>query len=360
MINLKYKWIESARLLRQKTQKEAAEAIGISQGKLSKAEQGIQELTNDCLQKLAEFYDVPLSYFNQDWDNETTCETLLFRRKVTVPAKIIDSVLEDVRRRKTAIDRLMGSFDVPEYDLGSFKIEGIDEIKNVAMMVRMKMRCINGPLTDLAKRIENHGIIIQMFDFGTDRMDAISTITLHGRKIIFLNNRMPNDRIKFSLAHELGHIVMHLDDFNNILSNKERDVENEADEFASQLLLPEDEIRNQLRYLTVIRLQTLKQRWNVSMRALVKRAFDLNTITQEQYRNFQIIFSKKGYNRKEPIDLPSENITVLENAIKLYQSELNYSDDDVMKILYLNKDDYYEWFNIKRKPFVISFKRENL
>ena len=357
MNNLRYKWIESARLLRKKTQKEVADAIGISQGKLSKAEQGLQELSNDVLTKLSLYYDLPLSYFEQEWDNETTCGQLLFRRKVSVPAKIVDSIYEDIRRRKAAIDRLLNAVETPEYDLGFFPLEESNDIKHIATTIRFSLRCINGPLTDFAKRLENHGIIVQSFDFGTEKMDAISVVTLHCRKIIFLNDRMPNDRIKFSLAHELGHIVMHIDDITNINSNKNRDIEAEADKFASQLLMPEDEIKSQLYYLNLNKLMALKQRWLVSMRALIKRALDLGTITQEQYRNFQIIFSKKGFNKTEPIELPSENISVLENVIKLYQTELNYNDEDLMKILFLNESDYYEWFKMKRQKLSISFKR---
>lgn len=357
MNSLKYKWIESARLLRKKTQKEAAAAIGISQGKLSKAEQGLQELSKEYLEKLSLYYDLPISYFEQEWDNETTCGQLLFRRKVSISAKVIDSICEEIRRRRGAIDRLMTAVDIPEYDLGFLPLDVSNDIKSIAMSVRMTLRCINGPLTDFAKRLENHGVIVQTFNFGTEKIDALSTVTSHGRKIIFLNNQMPNDRIKFSLAHEVGHIVMHLDDLNKILFDKDRDIENEADKFASQLLMPEDEIKPQLCYLNITKLMVLKQRWQVSMHALIRRALDLKTITSEQYRNFQINFSKKGFNKKEPMELSPENISILENVIKLYQTELNYSDEDMMEILYLNKSDYYEWFKMKKHPFTIAFKR---
>lgn len=359
MNDLRYKWIESARLLRKKTQKEVADATGISQGKLSKAEQGLQELSEDYLMKLSSYYDIPLSYFEQEWDNQTTCESLLFRRKISVPAKITDSIYENVRRRKSAIDKLMSAVDMPEYDLGSLPLNNKNDIKDITKLVRFTLRCINGPLTDLAKRIENHGIIIQPFDFGTEKMDAISTTTLHGRKIIFLNNQMPNDRIKFSLAHELGHIVMHFDYLNEINSNTGRDIENEADKFASQLLMPEDEIKSQLYNLNVNKLMALKQRWHVSMRALIKRALDLNTISQEQYRNFQIVFSKKGFNKREPIELPSEKISIIEQVVDLYQTELKYSDDEMMNILSLNKNDYYEWFDTHKKTKIISLRYNN-
>ena len=212
MSDFDYHWLLSARLLRQKTQKEVSEAIGLSQGKLSKAESGVQSLPESILQELANYYDVPVSFFRQEWDS-TPVSHLLFRRRVTIPSKVIDSITEEVRRRKCSIDNLMRAVDMPEYDLGSFFLDSSTTAELVATQIRYKLKCINGPLVDLAKRLENHGVIIQFFDFGTDLMDGMTTITSHGHKVIFLNSRMPNDRVRFSLAHELGHLVMHLDDY---------------------------------------------------------------------------------------------------------------------------------------------------
>ena len=110
MNDINYKWLESARLLRKKTQKETAEALGISQGKLSKAERGDQNLSALTLSKLADFYDVPVDYFCQEWD-PTPVAHIFFRRKVTISTKIIDSISEEVRRRKCAIDELMRAVD---------------------------------------------------------------------------------------------------------------------------------------------------------------------------------------------------------------------------------------------------------
>lgn len=355
MNDINYKWLESARLLRKKTQKETAEALGISQGKLSKAERGDQNLPALTLSKLADFYDVPVDYFCQEWD-PTPVAHIFFRRKVTISTKIIDSISEEVRRRKCAIDELMRAVDLPEYDLGFYPLQDGMTIENVVAKIRYKLKCINGPLTELSKRLENHGIIIQMFDFGTDKMDGMTTVTSHGRKVIFLNSLMPNDRIRFSLAHELGHLVMHIDD----IPNDERDVEDEANKFASQLLMPSSEIKLQLYNLNINKLMDLKQRWKVSMRALVKRAYDLGTITPETYRNFQIIFSKRGYNKIEPVMLQPERITILENVVKLYQEELGYNDHDLMRIMRLNKNDYFSWFSTQRKPFIISINKSLL
>ena len=89
------------------------------------------------------------------------------------------------------------------------------------------------------------------------------------------------------------------------------------------------------------------------MHALVRRAKDLGAISQQQYRNLQIYFSKKGYIKREPVQLPIENPFMWEEILKLYKTELKYSDDDLMSVMRINKSDYDNWF-VKRLN-VISF-----
>ena len=166
---------------------------------------------------------------------------------------------------------------------------------------------------------------------------------------MFINNQMPNDRIRFSIAHELGHLVMHL---GNVPQSADV-AEQQADEFASEFLMPESEIYAMLQGLDIQTLSILKRRWRVSMHALVRRAKDLGAISQQQYRNLQIYFSKKGYIKREPVQLPIENPFMWEEILKLYKTELKYSDDDLMSVMRINKSDYDNWF-VKRLN-VISF-----
>lgn len=56
------KFLELARHLRQFTQKEAAELLGVSQGKLSKAEKGLQPLPSDIIENLQTVFNLPLSF----------------------------------------------------------------------------------------------------------------------------------------------------------------------------------------------------------------------------------------------------------------------------------------------------------
>ena len=85
------------------------------------------------------------------------------------------------------------------------------------------------------------------------------------------------------------------------------------------------------------------------MRALIRRAKDVGAIDQDEYRNFQILFSKKGFNKNEPIMLPIEHPTLLSETLNLYKNELGYSDYDLMQIMRIGKKDYLSWFGEKPK-----------
>lgn len=350
MSNINFTLLETARLLRQKTQKEVVEAIGISQASLSKAEHGLLELPIDIMRKLCEYYDLPESFFMRR-EGVSPLGHLYYRKKLTITNKVIDSFVAKIKIFKSIIDDLLSSIELPDYSLGNYIPDESQSPKEIARKIRYELNIYHGAVPNLATLLENNGIIIIRFDFGTEKIDGLTTITDCNRKVMFINSQMPNDRIRFSMAHELGHLVMHLE--NPPCSSD--DAERQADEFASEFLMPEEEIRPMLHNLNIQALSLLKRKWRVSMHALVRRAKDLDAITYQQYRNLQMYFSKKGYTKSEPIPLPIEKPTMWDEALKLYRDELGYSDDDLMSIMRINQTDFRNWFS--RKPLFISLLR---
>lgn len=342
MSNINFTLLETARLLRQKTQKEVVEAIGISQASLSKAEHGLQELPIDIMSKLYDYYDLPETFFLRS-EGVSPLGHLYYRKKLTITNKVIDSFVAKVKIFKAIIDDLMSAVELPKYTLGNYVPNENLSAKEIARKIRYELKVYNGAVPNLSTLLENNGIIIIRFDFGTDKIDGLTTITDSDRKIIFINNQMPNDRIRFSMAHELGHLVMHLG--NPPCSSD--DAERQADEFASEFLMPEEEIRPMLLNVNIQTLGMLKRKWRVSMHALVRRAKDLETITYQQYRNLQMYFSKKGYTKSEPIPLPLENPTMWDETLKLYRDELGYSDEDLMSVMRINQRDFVNWFAVR-------------
>jgi Zn-dependent peptidase ImmA (M78 family) len=121
--------------------------------------------------------------------------------------------------------------------------------------------------------------------------------------------------------------------------NIDPNMENQADEFASEFLMPESDIRPYLKDLSLEKLATLKQYWKVSMAALLKRASDLGEITPRQARTLWTQMSKAGYRLREPveIDLPKESPSLLGEILMTYIVDMRYTTKELAELLCLSE-----------------------
>ena len=260
-----------ARESRGLSQSELSKIIGISQGKLSKAEKGEQGLPQDIFDLLSKSLAYPSSFFFQQTPSAPVSH-YYYRKRVSVSKKTVSQIEALVKVYRQNIDSLTEAVDIPDYNFPEYNPD-VDSPEIIANKVRYIFGITKGPVPNLVSLLENHGIIIVKTDLFTDKIDGLSTVSDKGNHIIFLNARMPNDRQRFSLAHELGHVLMHFD-----IPSIGEDVEDEANRFASEFLMPKNEIINSLRYLSFSKLGELKRTWKVSMKALIYRAKHLKSI----------------------------------------------------------------------------------
>jgi len=125
-------------------------------------------------------------------------------------------------------------------------------------------------------------------------------------------------RRRFDTAHELGHLVMHAD-----AEPGNRLVEDQANRYAAELLLPEHEIADLLpRTARWADLTALKQQWGVSLAALLYRARTLRILDETAYRNAMSTMTKRGWRRHEPgPHPPPEQPTLLTRALELLTTD---------------------------------------
>jgi len=112
--------------------------------------------------------------------------------------------------------------------------------------------------------------------------------------VILFNDAAPPDRVRLTLAHELGHLVLHA------AAMSVDDVEAEANAFAAEFLMPTEVVRPSLRNLKIGRLIDLKREYGVSMQALVERAYHLDLLSPTQRTSMYKMFSFKGWRIREP------------------------------------------------------------
>lgn len=150
--------------------------------------------------------------------------------------------------------------------------------------------------------------------------------------------------MRFTLAHEIGHIVMH--------TLHSEDQEREADEFAAEFLMPEKEIKPDLRSLTIAKLSPLKQYWKVSMAALIRRARDLDQINDRQYRRFFTKLNHLNYRTNEPNPIPQEEPRLIKEIIEMHQTTHSYSAAELSLATSLKVEEFYSVYldQIDEKP----------
>lgn len=88
-------------------------------------------------------------------------------------------------------------------------MEEFGDPRDIARMTRAHWGMPRGPVNDLVQTLEAAGIIVVMMDFETSRVDAIGRWIPGLPPIFCVNQNIPKDRLRFTLAHELGHMIMH-------------------------------------------------------------------------------------------------------------------------------------------------------
>jgi Zn-dependent peptidase ImmA (M78 family) len=162
-------------------------------------------------------------------------------------------------------------------------------------------------VADLVGAIEAAGVVLVGADLGSMKIDALMSWPPQGRPVVLLGTHAPGDRQRFSVAHELGHAVMH-----EIPTAAQ---EAEADRFAAELLMPRRDIASSLGDVSMAGLAQLKKVWRVSMAALLRRARDLDRISDYQYRQGSIELSRAGYRTREPVVIEPEQPRLLRDCL---------------------------------------------
>lgn len=342
-----YKMAVLARESRGLSQKELCESSGISQGKLSKVENGLLPLTEDDIEKMSSVLDYPKTFFMKD-DRllGVGLSEYFHRKRQAVSQRTLNKVYANIEIRRMEIATLLKAVDIEEINISRIDpIEYDNDIEQVAQIIRASWSVPKGPIENVVDLIEEAGAIIVPFDFEKANIDGISLWPIGMPPLIFVNFDRPMDRIRFTLCHELGHLVLH-----RTPPSDGGDIEEQADRFASEFLMPQKDILPSLRDASMQKFAALKLYWKTSMASLIKRASDLGTITDRQTKYFWMQMGKLGYRTIEPPELapPVEKPWLLENIIETYHHELKYSVKDMSEVLNLNM---FEFKNIYLRGF---------
>ena len=345
-----------ARNARGLTQAEFSKQANIGQGTQSKYETGLALPPEEYVDEASRVLNYPKSFFYHS-GRPYGFPPFHFRKRKKLSSKALDKVVAEMNVRRMHISRLLVANEsqphqfIPEIDRDEYRglSRGAASIEEIAAHLREIWSVPSGPIENMVDLLESRGAIVIPCNFGTDLLDAMSQ-RIDGMPVLFfVNVDAPADRLRHTLAHELGHMVLH-----TLALSDDYAMEDEADSFAGAFLLPAKEIKPQLRRFDLRQLANLKTYWKVSMAALAVRADRLNLITPHQKKMFWIEMGKLGYRKREPNEPPHEAPKSILKMIRFHMENLQYSQADLAAMLDIYPDEFNELYSIsaedRKKP----------
>ncbi|MGZ9931707.1 helix-turn-helix domain-containing protein [Streptomyces sp. NC-S4] len=211
--------------------------------------------------------------------------------------------------------------EFPEPDLPQLSVDVEDETSDLpeeaARLLRKHWNIGSGPVGHLVRLAENHGVVVVFSPAQTAAVDAYSFNDGYRPTVVLNPTKEDYYRQRFDVAHEIGHLVMHVD-----AEPGSKVVENQAHRFAAELLLPEEELRDLLPNKADWRiLAKLKESYGVSLQALLYRSRALGVMSDVTYRNAVAYLSSKGWRRREPGEMPAvEQPSLYPKAVEILSS----------------------------------------
>jgi len=285
-------------------------------------ENGDLRVSAELMQKLADLLGVTPAWFLQESPKIDWIGYRKASRMTAVDRDHIEAIAVVVVEHHLRLNQLLKR-DYPVSEAGIPVATG-EDAERAAVEVRNRLGLGRLPIHSMAGLFEETGGIIVECSCPGKQFDGRAG-TVAGRPVVVLDADRSDDRKRFSLAHELGHIVMDVGDADKKTQEKL------AHRFAGAFLVPGEVVHRELgharRSLPLNELMMLKRTYGLSMQAFARRAFDLGIIGAEAFRSFSIQMSRQGYRRREPVEyVGQERATVLQRLVLRALNENLISD----------------------------------
>lgn len=298
--------------------RELGERVGVSHAAIKKYEDGVAMPSSDILIELSRTLKVRTEYFFRP--NPVALEGIEYRKRSSLPKKRLDAITHEIIdqiERRIELESLFPQSPVKSFAMIDGVVEhltSMDEIEDVAEGVRDAWDLGLDPIPDLIDVLETHGVRVFMIEADAEnKFDGLAA-RVNGMPIVVVGRHWPGDRQRFTLAHELGHLMLEgrlADDLNEEMA---------CNRFAGAFLFPRASVKQELgQHRNAIELKELgllKEEFGLSMAGILYRARDLGIITPGYREEQAKLFRIKGWFRKEPgHDYPTEKAHIFEQLV---------------------------------------------
>ena len=347
--------IKQFRLARGYSLDDLANAMGgvVTKQALSKYERGLSVPKAPVLNRLAAALNVKALRL---WaEPELTVRFVAYRKRSTLPIKAQNAIQALVEERLEERTRLQeycfGSapFDVP---IEKYAVSSVDDAEEAARKLRDLWELGVDPIANLTAVLEDHLVHVIEVD-APEKFDGISAVAENeaGKPkaaAVVSRSECPGDRQRLSLAHELGHLVMK--------PSKSVDEEKAAFRFAGALLAPKNSIKREVgerrSSVRIEELLILKQRFGMSIQALLRRLSDLEIISATTYKWSCVHLSQLGYRKQEPQEIKRESSEWLRQAGLRCWAEGFITQQEAERLVRQKLDETESPSSVRRRGFL--------
>lgn len=290
--------VRLARELNGWNQAELARRLKVTAQAISQFEAGTTRPSTESLARMAGVLGVPLGFFSLGLVETHDGFFRALRR-----TSVVD------RRRARALAQI--AHDWADLDDGALPPVALPTrmpveldtdvvpIETAAERARRSWGLEPGPVGSVVGLLEDHGVVVIRMPLSSADVDAFS-LPFPDRPVVVLgSDKQDRARSRFDAAHELGHLVLHGDQMWGL-----PEIEKQAHRFAAAFLMPQEDIVDELpSRADWPTLFALKQKWQVSIAALLMRARDLEKMSPAAYMGGMKVMSARGWRRTEPVPL---------------------------------------------------------
>lgn len=367
--------ITEAREARAMSMEDLANRIGVTRQSVSKYENGIMGPSSEMIQAISNVLFFPIEFFyKSETESTARSSSLFFRSKSNIAKKVktackyqvkwVDEVKKQLEKYVDFVERDIPTIDVDYEDLSE------EDIENLALSVRQNWGLADNPIKDLIGLLENKGVIVAQFaanDFCAFKgIDAFSSWKDGTPYILYHPVQKSAVRTRFSILHELGHLIMHssISEEDSIKKSVSDFADIQADRFAAAFLLPATSFPKDIRSTSLASLEIVKKKWEAAMSTIIRRCETLELLSDNQIGYLKRQMTTHKYWYREPLDdvltvatpemLRDAIYLLIDNKIITRDSFLNTSGflpADLKSICGL-PDEFFSGYNQRIKPIL--------
>ena len=298
--------IRSARVDLRLTQDQLAELVRLPRPSISNIESGNRAVDSMELVQIARTLKKPISFFLELPIEQIQDEPLTILYRSNEISEIDRSAVDDfvsLSKDYSSLENLLELHNSALLPCTGAPIkskpDAILQGHRAAVQLRHHFMIGEAPVLDLDNILEQRGVKVVERSLPNSKVWGFSVTSADFGHAIFVNSHCTRERRLFTLAHELGHLMMDRDHTTTLLTDKQEQVslaEVRANSFAATFLMPDVAVTETLLKLGVIKgeketinavtIDYLRKQFGVSYDAMLWRLVNLRVITKKEREEF--------------------------------------------------------------------------